>query len=252
MKIFITGRRQNSIAYETGLRAINFIKSKNLDFEIDKKFINIKGKSKNNFGNSADIVVCFGGDGTLLSTFHSLKKEIPVIGINCGSKGFLQAYQKDEIEKAIEDIISKNIKFEKRTRILAKIDGKIVGEALNEVLIVPEKSGRLLHYTIEIGKYLSNEAGDGLIIATPTGSTAHALSAGGPIVKGNASVFVVVPINPVDWKHRPLVINDHEKIVIAGFEKMKAEAVIDGQKWFKIKNKIELEKGKHVLLGTKN
>ena len=252
MKIGITGRKQYSEAREAAARAIEFIKAKGIHFEVDREFIRMLGKSKGIRDFNSDFVLSFGGDGTLLSAFHSMKKEIPVIGINCGNRGFLQAYQKDETEKAIEDIIAGKANVEKRTRIIARVDGKIVGEALNEVLIVPEKSGRLLQYTLEIGRDIRNEAGDGLIVATPTGSTAHALSAGGPTVKGNASVFVVVSINPVDWKHRPLVINDHEKVTVSGFGKMKAEAVIDGQKWFRIREKVELEKGGHVMLGVRN
>ncbi len=282
LKIGITGRKSNRLAREIAKKAISLLEGRGIGVEVDKSFLG----SKNGSGNykalkkfSCGIVLSFGGDGTLLETVRELKRKIPVLGINCGNRGALQAYGHTEIEVAIEAVLMGHLRVEERTRILAKVDGKAVGEALNEVLVVPAKSGRLLNYRLQVShgkkgratragrtKFQGNvsrhgkiadewadggmreEAGDGLIVATPTGSTAHALSAGGPIVKGNAAIFVVVSINPVDWKHRPLVINDHEKVVVSGFGKMKAEIVLDGQKWFSIRRKLELMKGKSALL----
>jgi len=246
-KIGITGRRENPLARETARKAVAILEQKKVSLEIDKNFLG-KGKKLGKF--NCDLVLSFGGDGTLIATFRELKKKIPVIGINCGKTGFLQAFQADEIEKAIPLILKKKFKIEKRSRIKAKVDGKTIGEALNEVLIVPVKAGRILKYNLKIGRDERGEAGDGLIVATPTGSTAHALSAGGPRVKGNASVLVVVSINPVDWKNRPLVVNNHEKIIVRNFEGSKAELIVDGQKRFQIKKKVELIKGNEVLLAT--
>lgn len=255
MKIGITGRNGNALARETARKAMRLLEEKGVKVEIDKNFLSGKNDSKNpkplkKFRSG--LVLSFGGDGTLLLTFHELRRKVLVMGINCGNKGFLQAYNHGEIEEAIEAIVKKKFVAEERTRITARIDGRKVGEALNEVVIVPSKAGRILHYTLKIGKVERKEAGDGMIVATPTGSTAHALSAGGPIVKGNAAVFVVVSMNPVDWKHRPLIINDHEKVVVSSFEKMGAQAILDGQKWFPIRKKIELVKGSRVLLASRN
>lgn len=250
-KIGITGRKNNKLAIATAQNAIKILQKKGIDFVVNSDFLKISGKNKELTDFDCDLAVSFGGDGALLATFQELGKKIPVMGVNCGRKGFLQAYRHDEIEEAICAIAAKKYKIEERTRILARVDGRVVGSALNEVLIVPDKSGRILEYKIMIGANERTEAGDGLIVATPTGSTAHALSAGGPVVKGNASVFVVVSINPVEWSHRPLVINDHEKILISDFRNMKAQAVLDGQKWFAVREKAELEKGSGVLLATK-
>ncbi len=260
--IGITGRRGNALAVRTAKTAVGLLLQKNADVEVDRRFLRGHG-SKPLSGFESGLIISFGGDGTLLETVRELKRGIPVLGINCGNRGFLQAYNHTELEEAILAVLDGKVKFEERTRILAKVDGKVVGEALNEVLVVPEKSGRLLKYRLRIGSGKQGagqlggigsereEAGDGLIVATPTGSTAHALSAGGPVVKGNAAVFVVVSMSPVDWKHRPLVINDHEKVVVSDFGKMKAELVLDGQKWFSIRKKVELVKGKSVLLAMR-
>ncbi len=247
MIIGITGRKQNKVAKQAALKAIRMLEGKGIKAEVDKAFLG-KGKNLSQFG--AGIVLSFGGDGTLLQVYRDLKKNVPVMGINCGSLGFLQSYKHTEIEQALEAAIAGNYSVEKRTRLCAKVDGKNAGTALNEALVVPAKAGRLIKYKLKIGKEERNEAGDGLIVATPTGSTAHSLSAGGPMVKGNAAVFVVVSINPVDWKHRPLIINDHEKITVSGFAG-KAEIILDGQKRFAVKKKVELAKGTEVLLAVR-
>ena len=234
--------------------------AKKADFEIDSGFLNVSkamkaqkalmGRSRLLSKFNSDIVLSFGGDGTLLEVFRELKKKIPVMGINCGSRGYLQAFRHYDAGLAVEAAFAGNFTVEKRARVLARIDGKNAGEALNEVLVVPEKAGRLLRFSLKISNSEREQAGDGLIVDTPTGSTGHALSAGGPVVKGNASVFVVVSLNPIDWSHRPLIINDHEKVMAFGFEKTRAEAIIDGQKRIRIKSRIELEKGSEVLFAV--
>ncbi|MBI4210849.1 MAG: NAD(+)/NADH kinase [Candidatus Diapherotrites archaeon] len=245
LKIGITGRRHNPLAVQTARRAMAILKAGGASLETDTAFL---GKGKPLRKMRPKILLSFGGDGTLLQVFREARKKVPVMGINCGSRGFLQAWQNTKIEKAMKCVLEGRYKVEERTRILAKIDGKKAGEALNEVLVVPAKAGRLMRYRIRVGKEEREENGDGLIVATPTGSTAHALSAGGPIVKGNAAVFVVVSMNPVDWKHRPLIINDHEKVMVSPFGPGKAEAILDGQQRFGVKKKIELTKGGKVLL----
>ncbi|MFH1390975.1 MAG: NAD(+)/NADH kinase [Candidatus Diapherotrites archaeon] len=247
-KVSITGRKENPEAKKAAREAIKILEEKGISVETDKAFLG-KGKSISAF--SGDIVLSFGGDGTLLSVFRELKKKIPVVGMGFGNVGYLQTFNELDVEASLEKILNNKIKIETRTRIQAKVDGKKVDLALNEVLIVPEKAGRIMRYKMKIGSEISEEAGDGLIVATPTGSTAHALSAGGPMVKGNASVLVVVSVNPVDWTHRPVIINDHEKIIVTDFGKIKAELIVDGQKRYSIKKKAEITKGTEVLLTTK-
>ncbi|GEM_PF-6797699 len=250
MKIGITGRRGNSLALATAKKALALLAEKGVAVEVNRDFL--KGPNPRPLSKfRCALVLSFGGDGTLLEAFHELPPKIPVMGINCGNRGFLQAYGHTEAGLAVQAAVEGKFSIEERTRIRAKVDGKVVGEALNEVAVVPKKAGRILRYTLRIGKDSHEEAGDGLIVATPTGSTAHALSAGGPIVRGNAQVFVVVSMNPVDWKHRPLVINDHEKVAVGGFERMGSQAIIDGRKWFAIKKKIGLSKGGKALLAVR-
>ncbi|HZX34708.1 MAG TPA: NAD(+)/NADH kinase [archaeon] len=245
--VALTGRKGNKLALETARKALKLLEGK-VRVETDKGFL---GKGKPLGKIRAGLVLSFGGDGTLLKTFRELKARAPVMEINCGNKGFLSAYQHNEIGKAVEAALKGNFSVEERSRVSAKIDGKIKGAALNEVLIVPKAAGRMLKCSLRVGGEERIEAGDGLIIATPTGSTAHSLSAGGPVVKGNAKVFVVVSVNPVDWKHRPLIVNDHEKIIVSGFGKSGAIVVVDGQERFAVKKKIELIKGASVLLARK-
>ncbi len=250
LKIGITGRKGNALAVGAAKAAMALLSRKGALVEVDAAFIRTKGtKPLKKF--SCGMVLSFGGDGTLLATFHGLAKKIPVMGINCGNRGFLQSYGHTEAGQATRDVIDGRFSVQERTRIRAKVDGKTVGEALNEVVVVPKKAGRILRYMLRIGKDSHEEAGDGLIVATPTGSTAHALSAGGPVVRGNAPVFVVVSMNPVDGAHRPLVLNDHEKVVVSGFERMGAQAILDGRKWIPVRKKIELTKGGKALLAIR-
>lgn len=244
-KVSITGRKQNKLASKTAKKAIALLEEKGIQIEKDKKFLG-EGTGLERF--DSDLVIAFGGDGTLLATIRELKKQITVMEINCGNRGFLSAYDYSEIYDAAEAISKGEVKKEERARIETIIDGKKREEGLNEVLLVPNSPGRTLHCRMEIGNEVREEAGDGLIVATPTGSTAHALSAGGPIIKGNAKVFAVVSINPINWSHRPLIINDHETIKITEFKKEKPIVIIDGQTRYKAKRKIELKKGKNVTL----
>jgi len=141
-KVSITGRKENPEAKKAAREAIRILEEKGITVETDKAFLR-KGKSISAF--SGDIVLSFGGDGTLLSVFRELKKKIPVVGMGFGNVGYLQTFNELDVEASLEKILNGKIKIENRTRIQAKVDGKKVDLALNEVLIVPEKADRLLH-----------------------------------------------------------------------------------------------------------
>ncbi len=244
----ITGRKEKPEAITEAKALIKELEIRKIFPEVDSAFFACK-YSKKICSFKSSFVFSFGGDGTILAIYQRTKKPMAVIGINHGSKGFLQAYKKNQGIEALNDLINGKIMFEERTRIMAKVDRKKIGKALNEVLVVPEKPGRIMRYSIKIGKEKRLEAGDGLIISTPTGSTAHALSAGGPIIKGNAKVFAIVPINPVEPSTSPLIINDH--VIITDFQKLKAVLVIDGQKWVKVNKVVDLKKADSIRLALK-
>ncbi len=247
-KIAITGRIQNSLAVSTAKNVIEFLEEEKISFEVDSFFPVIK-KNRDLNKIDSDLVLCFGGDGSLLHAFHELKKNVPVLGINCGSRGSLCAIAKEDWESELPKVIFGKIEVEKRSRLKVFVDGKIVGEALNEALIVPLKPGRLLKYRVSVDNNdLGLEADDGLIVATPTGSTAHAQSAGGPNITPSAQVFVVVRVNPIDLNRRPLVVNDHSKIKLFQIEQTPVSVILDGQLHFSAKKEVLIVKGSSVLL----
>ena len=125
MKIGITGRGGNALAVRTAKKAIALLAERGIAVQLDSGFM--KGANSRPIGKfSCSIVLSFGGDGTLLAAFHGLSRKIPVMGINCGSRGFLQAYGHTEIEQAVRAVIGGKFPTEQRTRIKAKVDGKAV------------------------------------------------------------------------------------------------------------------------------
>jgi NAD+ kinase len=195
-------------------------------YKFIKKKIQIHGSVKT-FNSHKDIIspkvdymLSLGGDGTFLSTLSFIRNSgIPVLGINTGTLGFLANVAQAEIAKAIEAIVYKKFTIEKRALIKVCTNQiELFGEinyGLNELTI--SKKGDLSMITIHAyinGDYLGSYHADGLIIATPTGSTAYSLSCGGPIVMPGSQNFVLTPIAPHNLNVRPLVISDSNVITL--------------------------------------
>ena len=159
------------------------------------------------------------------------------------------AFDEKVTAKQLPKVLGGKYKIEERTKISVEADGKFIGEALNEVLVAPEKPGRLVRYVLHInGKAKGKEADDGLIIATPTGSTAHAYSAGGPVISEKRNAFVVVRLNPLDRKRKPFVVSNDSKIEMKDLQHKKLQAVLDGHYPFEFRKNLKVRKGGGVLL----
>lgn len=246
--VLVTGRIQKHGAVATAKKVIAFLEKRGVKVHVDS-FFPVQEKTVDLNKVHADLVLCFGGDGSLLHTFHSLKKNVPVMGVNCGARGSLMALTKENVLEKLPEVLNGNFVVEKRTRLKVFADGKECSEALNEALIVPQKPGRILKYHVVVdGLDLGLEADDGLIVATPTGSTAHSQSAGGPQVTPSAKVFVIVRCNPIDLNRRPLVVNDHSEIRITQIENAPVQVIVDGQLSFTAHKEIRIINGKAVLL----
>ncbi len=155
-----------------------------------------------------------GGDGTFLEASSLIRgKEIPIVGINSGRLGFLAYISKEEIEQSLTDIMEGNYTTEERTLIeINTSDGKVHDYALNEVAIQKKDSKMITIKAFLNGEMLNSYWADGLIISTPTGSTAYSLSAGGPIVVPDSRNFILSPISPHTLAVRPVVIPDYHNI----------------------------------------
>lgn len=168
---------------------------------------------------SFDILISIGGDGTILRAATLVRDSgIPILGINAGRLGFLASVQKDHIEDFMQYVIDRNYKLSPRTLLSLEVEPEIpdiksINFAMNEVSVSRKDTTSMI--TIETwlnGEYLNSYWADGLIIATPTGSTGYSLSCGGPILTPDASSLVITPIAPHNLNARPLVIPDNTEV----------------------------------------
>ena len=184
----------------------------------------------------ADLLIVLGGDGTLLSVARLSRVEsIPVLGINLGGLGFLTEISKEETFPVLEKIIAGDFETEQRLMLKATIlrRGEIIGEStvLNDIVINKGVLARIIDMETHIdGAYLTTFKADGLILATPTGSTAYSLAAGGPIVYPSLNSIIVNPICPHTITNRPLVVHDTATVkIILKTANQNVHITLDGQ-----------------------
>ena len=174
----------------------------------------------------ADLLFSIGGDGTILDTVpFVLDSGMPVVGINMGRLGFLSSISKTEVGKAVDSVLSGDYFVEQRTLLELVSPQNVFGDvryALNELNVIRNPEHSLLAIKVFVDDvYLNTYWGDGILLATPTGSTAYSLSAGGPIIAPNAKNFVITPIATHNLTVRPVVIPDDSivRIQVEGREK---------------------------------
>jgi NAD+ kinase len=175
--------------------------------------------SHNNIKGQVDYMLSLGGDGTFLEALAFVRDSgIPILGINTGRLGFLSNVAKTEINIAIKALSEKKYSIEKRALLSVTAPANLFGEVnygLNELTILKKDSSAMITiHTYINGDYLNSYFADGLIIATPTGSTAYSLSCGGPLVMPGSQNFVITPIAPHNLNVRPLVISDSSVITL--------------------------------------
>ncbi len=184
----------------------------------------------------SDLVVVLGGDGTMIRVIHTLDdRQVPVFGVNLGFLGYLTNFTVDEAEDHFQAVMAGDFETEKRTRLLARLQQKgrepLVVKVINDVVINVSGISRIIEIHTEIDEtYLTTFRADGLIVSTPTGSTAYSLSAGGPIVVPWTQAVIITPICPHTLTMRPLVLQEDSVVKL----KVKATqdvvmATFDGQ-----------------------
>ena len=239
----------NGIDNEALNLMINSISNLDINLYIDKssnnKNENFTVLEHKEFVKKVDIVVVFGGDGTLLNAARKyLNYDIPILGINMGNVGFLTDISTDNFEKTIKEVLDGNYKIEERNLVSAKF-GKNHLYGLNEVVIHSGAYAQLMRYRLNVNdKVVYEQRSDGLIIATPTGSTAYALSAGGPIIHPSLDVWTILPMLPQSLSSRPFVISTDEKVEMDLFDgpNENAKICVDGQ------DDIDIPYGEKILI----
>lgn len=168
-----------------------------------------------------DFVLSIGGDGTLLSAAHlTSDRHIPIVGVNFGHLGFLTTAGKEDVDTLVADLLAGRYSIEERTMLQTtcvrlQADGHRIPNALNEVTLHRMDNVSLLRTELYIdGQFVSLYSGDGLIIATPTGSTAYSLSCGGPILTPDSGCLVITPIAAHSLSLRPIIVPDQATIVL--------------------------------------
>jgi NAD+ kinase len=165
-----------------------------------------------------DFLISIGGDGTFLDTLSLVRDtKIPVIGINSGKLGFLASISKEDIPTAVDALYKGDYSIEKRSLLQLNSEDELFGDfnyALNDISIQKKSSEMITVHAYIDDQFLNTYWADGLIVATPTGSTAYSLSVGGPIVMPDSSDFIISPISPHNLTVRPIVVPDNGKITL--------------------------------------
>jgi NAD+ kinase len=186
--------------------------------------------------DSADLVIAIGGDGTMIYASRLTRESgTPILGINRGRLGFLADVTPEEMLTSVDHVLQGNYTTDSRLLLkacLLRISGdQEVAFALNDVVLQRRETGRMVDFETRIaGQYVNTHSGDGLVVATPTGSTAYALSCGGPIIEPQLDAIVVVPICPHTLTDRPIVIAANQAVEVSLLQRddTLAEITVDG------------------------
>ena len=211
MRIGVVARFDIDKSVELAGKIVEFLIEKDVDTLIETNLASKLNKYHDIASDledmDVDMVVAVGGDGTVLRTQGIINpKKIPLFGINMGAVGFLTEIDPAETFTALEQVLAGKYFVDERTQ-LRVWHNKELHEALNEVVIMTQKPAKMLHIEISVDDEIVEELrADGLIIATPSGSTAYSMSAGGPIVDPRVGAFIIVPICPFKLGARPTVV----------------------------------------------
>ncbi|MFI3201959.1 MAG: NAD(+)/NADH kinase [Eubacteriales bacterium] len=199
---------------------------KDKDFIISKRiknYLNLRGSECHYEGEmkeSTDCIIVLGGDGTLLQAARAnIEKDIPLIGVNLGTLGYLAEVECRNLEDALDCLLTDHYEIEERMMIVGKVvnDGRVAQEmyALNDIVVARDGETQIIYFHIYVnGQLLNSYYADGVILSTPTGSTGYNMSAGGPIVEPKANLIVVTPICPHTIYSRSIILSPEDRIQI--------------------------------------
>lgn len=195
-----------------------------------------------------ELIISVGGDGTVLRNISRMKDPLPILGINMGTLGFLVDVEPEDAIETIEEVLY-GYSYIERMRVDVFLNGEVLDTATNEVAVMSAKPAKIIQFEVQINECLLDRIrADGVVFATPTGSTAYAMSAGGPIVNPRVNAVLIVPVAPFKLSSRPWVIPSDSIIKIRLLDpKKEAVVAIDGQKSYSIQpgDEVKLKKSKY-------
>jgi len=231
MKWGLVYNYNNKKAVSLAEEIYDFLKDKGEVFT-EESFVkgkNIDGYSLDEINKKSDLVITIGGDGTILRALEKVEK--PVFAINSGGMGFLTEVNHKYAMDSLKRVVKGDYNIEERAKLKVIVDGKRLPDAANEVTVQTSRIAKILYLKILVdGELVETLGADGVIVATSTGSTSYALSAGGPILDPTVNAMVIAPLAPFKLSARPWVVPLEKKVGIKLFDKGKgSEIVIDGE-----------------------
>ncbi len=228
--IGIVGRREaNDEVADTLNQLLNYLKRRKLDVVLEDNAAKVLPNhglpvhTHDELGSGCDLAIVVGGDGSMLTAARALaKNRVPVVGVNRGGLGFLTDISPDELELQLDEVFAGNYTTEERFLLHTKIrpneqskQQNGYGQALNDIVLSSGKSARMIEFELYIDdQFVYSQRSNGLIVSTPTGSTAYALSGGGPIMHPSLDAIVLVPMFPHTLTARPVVVDGNSRIKI--------------------------------------
>ncbi|MBR9978971.1 MAG: NAD(+)/NADH kinase [Bacteroidetes bacterium] len=255
------------LALDAVRNTIEFLRKSGVDYlvetEVAEILINEVGPplttaSRDKIARDAGVVIVFGGDGTMLASMqHTLAQDTPLLGVNLGKLGFLTDVNVDQVEWAIGEILAARFRVERRMTLAGrKIDDNHHYNALNDIVLAKSGSAKVISIDAHVnGEFLASFHADGIIISTPTGSTAYSLATGGPVVVPSSNVIVISPISAHTLTARPVIVNGDNTITVrAHSDEGAVMAMVDGVAVLPDQHCMEMEisRGVHDIALVKN
>jgi NAD+ kinase len=256
MKLAMIGNLDKPGLADAVVRLIELLERSSTDYVLDRRILPLlartpvavhpdHGRDAEQCAQEGDILIAFGGDGTILSAARLVgERGTPILGINLGKLGFLAELSTDDMQHAVSDILGHRYQIEERLVLEAtspQLPGRIL-HAVNDLVVDKSRSSRLIDVHTHIDDaFAVTYRGDGLIVSTPTGSTGYALSNNGPIVIPTCRVFGITPISPHTLNGRPLVVPDTSSIrIVATADTEELLLSADGQEEALLKPPVEV------------
>ncbi len=259
-KVAILPNVQKDKGLETTKRLVRYLVEKGCEPQLSQEVaeraeMSQYAREEAELYSQSDLLISLGGDGTLLGIGRRTARfEKPILGINLGTLGFLTAEEKSHAEKAIDQVLSGDFKLEKRMMLECSIatgENRTEGIiALNDICITRGNLYKILEFHVYVNdEYVDTLLADGVIICTPTGSTAYNLSAGGPVLKADAEIIAITPISPHTLTSRPIVVSAEDVVTVEvkpSREDTPFTVSADGQDNFTLmgKNVVQIRKAK--------